>query len=127
MTQYRIDTNRIYLTGLSLGGSGTWYLAMKHPSTFAAIAPMCGKTSHIQFISDNACQLAAVPIWIFHSKDDEIVDIQETDDIARRLDQCGVAYSLSLFERNRHWQTGDVYGGDELYRWFLTCERHRSP
>jgi poly(3-hydroxybutyrate) depolymerase len=126
-TRYRIDTTRIYLTGLSLGGSGTWYLAMKHPSTFAAIAPISGKTSHMQFISDSACKLAGVPIWIFHGKDDEIVDIKETHQIAKRLDQCNVNYSLSIFEDHKHWQTQwEVYGEDKIYSWFLECKRHRT-
>jgi antitoxin component YwqK of YwqJK toxin-antitoxin module len=123
--RYRIDTNRIYLTGLSLGGSGTWYLAMKHPTTFAAIAPISGKTSHIQFISDGACKLAGLPIWIFHGKDDEVVDVKETYQIAKRLDQCNVNYSLSLFEGHKHWQTPwEVYGEDRIYSWFLGCKRH---
>jgi antitoxin component YwqK of YwqJK toxin-antitoxin module len=124
-TRYRIDTNRIYLTGLSLGGSGTWYLAMKHPATFAAIAPISGKTSHIQFISDSACKLAGTPIWMFHGKDDEVVDVKETYQIAKRLDQCNVKYSLSLFEGHKHWQTPwEVYGDDRIYNWFLGCKRH---
>ena len=121
-TRYRIDTSRIYLTGLSLGGSGTWYLAMKHPSTFAAIAPISGKTSHLQFLMDSACTLAGIPIWIFHGKDDEIVDVNETYLIAKRLDQCNVSYSLSIFDGQKHRQTPwEVYGEDTIYRWFLGC------
>jgi poly(3-hydroxybutyrate) depolymerase len=126
-TRYRIDTSRIYLTGLSLGGSGTWYVAMKHPSTFAAIAPISGKTSHIQFILDSAGSLAGLPIWIFHGKDDEIVDVKETRDIVGRLDQCNVSYSLSILDGRKHWQTSwEVYGEDYLYRWFLGCRRHQT-
>jgi antitoxin component YwqK of YwqJK toxin-antitoxin module len=126
-TRYRIDTSRIYLTGLSLGGSGTWYLAMKHPSTFAAIAPISGKTSHLQFIMDSACKLAGIPIWMFHGKDDEIVDVKETHQIAKRLDQCNVSYSLSIFDGHKHWQTPwEVYGEDTIYRWFLRCTRHQT-
>lgn len=125
-TRYRIDTSRIYLTGLSLGGSGTWYLAMKHPSTFAAVAPISGKTSHIQFISDSACKLAGLPIWIFHGNDDEVVDVNETRQIAKRLDQCNVGYSLSIYEGHKHWQTPwEVYGEDKIYSWFLQCKRHQ--
>jgi predicted esterase len=125
-TRYRIDTNRIYLTGLSLGGSGTWYLAMKHPSTFAAIAPISGKTSHLQFIMDSANTLARIPIWIVHGTGDEIVDVAETYRIAKRLDQCNVNYSLSTFEGYKHWQTQwEVYGEDKIYSWFLKCQRHK--
>ncbi len=126
-TRYRIDTDRIYLTGLSLGGSGTWYLAMKYPSTFAAIAPISGKTSHLQFLMDNACNLAGIPIWMFHGKADEIVDINETYQIAGKLDQCNVTYSLSAFEGYKHWQTQwEVYGGEKIYNWFLGCRRDQT-
>jgi len=125
--RYRIDTSRMYLTGLSLGGSGTWYLAMKYPSTFAAIAPISSRTSHLQFLMDNACKLAGVPIWIFHGTGDEIVDINETYEITRKLDQCNINYSLSTFEGYKHWQTQwEVYGGDKIYRWFLECQRHKT-
>ena len=125
--RYRVDTNRIYLTGLSLGGSGTWYLAMKHPSTFAAIAPISGKTTHLQFIMDSACKLAGIPIWIFHGTGDEIVDINETYQIAKKLDQCNVNYSLSTFEGYKHWQTQwEVYGEEKIYSWFLECQRHQT-
>ncbi len=124
ISRYRIDTNRIYLTGLSLGGSGTWYLAMKYPSRFAAIAPISGRTLNLQFLSDNVSKLAGMPIWIFHGKDDEIVDVSEAYHIAKLLDQCNVKYSLSTFEGYRHWQPAwEVYAGDEIYNWFLKCKR----
>ena len=126
-TRYRIDTRRIYLTGLSLGGSGTWYVAMKHPSTFAAIAPISGRTSNLQFLMDSACTLAGIPIWIFHGTGDEIVDVTETYQIAKKLDQCNVDYSLSAFEDHKHWQTQwEVYGEDKIYSWFLKCKRHQD-
>jgi predicted peptidase len=100
---------------------------MKYPSTFAAIAPISGKTSHIHFISDSACKLAGVPIWVFHGKDDEIVDVNETHQIASRLDECKVNYSLSILDGHRHWQTPwEVYGEDKIYNWFLGCKRHRT-
>jgi Predicted peptidase len=65
--EYRIDTNRIYLTGFSLGGSGTWYLALQNRSMFAAIAPICGKTLHNQIITDSVCQLSGIQ-YGYHSK-----------------------------------------------------------
>ena len=100
---------------------------MKHPSTFAAIAPISGKTTHIQFISDSACKLAGLPIWIFHGTGDEIVDVKETYQIAKRLDQCNVNYSLSIFDGHNHWQTPwEVYGEEKIYGWFLKYSRHQT-
>jgi hypothetical protein len=127
VSRYHIDTNRIYLTGLSLGGSGTWYLAMKHPTTFAAIAPISGKVRNLQYISENVCRLAGVPIWMFHGQNDEIVDVSETYHVAKLLDLCHVRYSLSIFEGYRHWQPAwEVYAGDEIYSWFLQFRRQQA-
>ena len=60
-SRYRIDTDRIYLTGPSLGGSGTWYLAARYPGTFAAIAPISGFTSHLDYIDKSIDKLVDVP------------------------------------------------------------------
>ena len=55
-----------------------------------------------------------------------IVDVKETYQIAERLDQCNVAYSLSLFDSHTHWQTQwEVYGEDKIYSWFLGCNKHQ--
>lgn len=100
---------------------------MKYPSTFAAIAPISGRTFNLQFLSDNVSSLAGTPIWIFHGKEDGIVDVSETYQIAELLDQCGVKYSLSIFEGHKHWQPAwEVYAGDEIYRWFLRFRRHQA-
>lgn len=110
--RYRVDTSRIYLTGLSLGASGTWYLAIKHPSTFAAIAPISGRSSYMRLMVDSVGNLAGIPIWMFHGAADEIVDVNESLQMAGRLDQCGVTYRLSVFDGHKHWQTPwEVYGG----------------
>ncbi|MFC2085557.1 prolyl oligopeptidase family serine peptidase, partial [Bacteroidota bacterium] len=83
--KYRIDTNRVYLTGVSLGGAGTWYLAVKYPKRFAAIAPMCGFTSHIQFINDNINRLKNIPVWAYHGKKDLNVPFEETERLIKIL------------------------------------------
>jgi predicted peptidase len=84
-SKYRIDTNRIYLTGVSLGGAGTWYLAIKYPDKFAAIAPMSGFTSHIDFIDKNTNDLNNIPIWAFHGEIDMTVLVEETDRIIEKV------------------------------------------
>jgi len=75
-TKYRVDTNKVYLTGVSLGGSGTWYLAIKYPEKFAAIAPMSGFTRHIDYIIKNTDKLIYIPIWAFHGKIDKVVQFE---------------------------------------------------
>jgi pimeloyl-ACP methyl ester carboxylesterase len=123
-SRYQVDTNRVYLTGLSLGASGTWYLAITHPSTFAAIAPIRGKSSYMQLMVDSVRNLAGIPIWIFHGLADEIVDVNESLQMAKRLEHCGVKYRLSVFDGHKHWQTPwEVYGSDEVYSWFLQWKK----
>ena len=65
---YKINTSKVYLTRVSLGGSGTWYLAMKYPEEFAAIAPMSGFTRHMHYIANNTDKQNNMPIWAFHGK-----------------------------------------------------------
>jgi len=66
--RYRIHADRIYLTGPSLGGSGTWHVAARYPETFAAIAPISGFTSHVDYIDKNIDKLLDMPVWAFHGK-----------------------------------------------------------
>jgi len=84
-SKYRIDTNRVYMTGVSLGGAGTWYLAIKYPEKFAAIAPMSGFTSHIDYIYKSSDNLIDIPIWAFHGVIDETVPVEETDRMVDKL------------------------------------------
>jgi len=69
---YRVDPNRIYLTGLSMGGYGTWDLATEYPDRFDAIAPICGGNA------DKAARLKNIPVWAFHGAKDPLVPIKES-------------------------------------------------
>src|ERR1035441_9157001 len=71
--KYRVDKHRIYLTGLSMGGFGTWSLAAAHPERFAAIVPICGGGNPA-----DAKKLAALPIWVFHGAKDGTVPVQRS-------------------------------------------------
>lgn len=121
--KYRIDTNRIYLTGMSLGGSGTWYLAAKYPNIFAAIAPMSGFTSHMDFIDDNVDKLMYIPIWAFHGKIDNVVPFEETERIIKKLDGKNKDLRFTAEPYIGHWIHWVVYPNQELYDWFLKYDK----
>jgi predicted esterase len=121
--KYRIDTNRIYLTGMSLGGSGTWYLATKYPDIFAAIAPMSGFTSHMNFIDDNVEKLTEIPIWAFHGKKDNVVPFEETQRMIKKLDGQNKNLKFTIEPEVGHWINWLVYPNQELYDWFLTHDK----
>jgi pimeloyl-ACP methyl ester carboxylesterase len=121
--KYRIDTDRVYLTGPSLGGSGTWYLAARYPASFAAIAPMSGFTSHLDYIDQNIDKLVDVPIWAFHGKLDTVVPFEETERLVKRLEGRNRNLRFSAepdLGHSIHWQ---VYPGREIYDWLLQHDR----
>jgi pimeloyl-ACP methyl ester carboxylesterase len=123
VARYRIDADRVYLTGPSLGGSGTWYIAARYPGTFAAIAPISGFTSHLDYIERHIGRLLEMPVWAFHGKLDTVVPFEETERIVARLEgrnrnlrfsaEPGIGHSI-------HWQ---VYPGREIYDWLLQHNR----
>jgi len=123
ITRYRIDTNRIYLTGASLGGSGTWFLAIKYPDKFAAIAPMSGFTRHMDYITDNIVNLKNIPIWAFHGAIDTVVPVEETDYIIDKLRRINQQVEFTRDESVGHWMHNLIYPGTELYDWFLKHDK----
>jgi pimeloyl-ACP methyl ester carboxylesterase len=121
--RYRFDADRIYLTGPSLGGSGTWYIATRYPDKFAAIAPMSGFTSHLDFIDRNIDKLLDMPVWAFHGKLDTVVPFEETERVVRRLEGRNRNLRFSAepdMGHEIHWQ---VYPGQEVYDWLLRHDR----
>lgn len=118
--KYRIDTNKVYLTGMSLGGEGTWYIAEKHPDFFAAIAPVCGRSSNIESIKKDIHKISNMPIWLFHGEQDKTYTVTESDDIYEKLVKINKDVKYTRYPNLGHWATHDsTYKNDELYNWFL--------
>ena len=118
---YRVDTDRIYLTGLSMGGYGTWSLAMQSPHRFAALAPVCGGGE-----SEEACVLKEIPVWIFHGAKDEVVSPEESQQMYEALQACSGDVKLTLYPEAGHDSWTETYDNPELYDWFLKHVRARS-
>ena len=117
--KYRIDQDRVYLTGLSLGGEGTWYLAAKYPEKFAAIAPMCGFTGTMDYIETHVDRLRDMPIWAFHGEKDTVVAFEETARMIRMLEGKNKEMKFSREPESGHGLPWMVYPGQELYDWLL--------
>lgn len=123
LTEYRGDPTRVYLTGLSYGGYGTWDLAGAHPERWAAIAPICGDASR-----ETAKILAArqVPLWIFHGGRDNRIKPHWIYDIANALEQAGHQdVRLTVHEDLGHDCWTRIYGGWDLYEWLLSHQLDR--
>lgn len=118
--RYAVDTTRIYLTGHSMGGNGTWYLAYMHPERFAAIAPMSGPANPWW-----ATRLRNMPVWIFHGVQDSIVPIRESEEMVRALREGGNQQVRFNFLPDCEHGLLDLYedAESELYKWFLQHQR----
>jgi predicted peptidase len=118
ISQYSVDPSRIYLTGHSMGGRGTWYLAYKYPERFAAIAPM----SAISTIPAWASRLKALPVWVFHGSKDKIAPLEEAELMVSALKAFGGDVKFSVLPESDHFIL-DTYENKQLYEWFLQHKR----
>ena len=124
---YAVDTNRVYLTGLSMGGRGTWDLGMTHPERFAAIVPICGGGDLIRVMissRDNGRALRSLGVWAFHGGKDPVVPLAESQrmvDVAKKIGMQDV--KLTVFPEAKHDSWTEAYDNPELYTWLLQHER----
>jgi len=118
ITHYRVDIRRIYLTGLSMGGYGTWALATEHPERFAAAAPVCG--GGIPYL---AYRLKDVPVWVFHGARDRVVPVSLSEMMVDALKRNGGTVRFTVYPEAGHDAWTETYDNPELYEWFL--EHHR--
>ncbi len=115
---YRVDTDRMYLTGLSMGGYGTWEMAAEFPDLFAAIAPVCGGGA-----PEAAERLRHLPVWIFHGAKDPRVPVQRAEEMAEALRAVGNPVRLTIYPDAEHNSWTPTYNSDALYQWFLEQRR----
>ncbi len=119
--KHPVDTSRIYLTGLSMGGYGTWDLAIKFPTKFAAIAPICGGSDTNAWDAPN--HILTLPIWAFHGAMDQVVPLERTVNIIKNLKAAGANPKLTIYPMAGHDSWTETYDNPELYTWLLT---HRT-
>ena len=116
-----IDPDRVYLTGLSIGGMWTYGWASRHPERFAAIAPVCG-----EWDPADACRLKDVPIWAFHGAQDPVVPLAEDQAMIDAIKACGDDARLTVYLYTGHDSWNQAYADPELYQWLLQ-QRRRAP
>lgn len=113
----KIDTNRVYLTGLSMGAWGAWNLAYAYPELFAALVPIAGFVDRVPMIE--RCKLANIPIRIYHGLLDNVVDVQYSITIFKKLKECNKDVKLEIFDDAWHDSWTTVYDNIEIYNWML--------
>lgn len=117
--KYNVDEDRIYLTGLSMGGHGSWYAAQAYPDRFAAVAPICGGGEPM-----DAGRLTDVPIWTFHGDADAVVTIDRSQAMVDAIKEAGgenIAFTVYPGVGHDAWTA--TYNNPALYEWFLANKR----
>jgi predicted peptidase len=122
--EYPLDPQRVYVTGLSLGGQGAWHLAAQYPRQFAAAMPICGFAGSPRGESkDSAAQVAArvkdMPIWCFHGVRDEAVPVEKSREIIAALEAAGAAPKYTEVPDGTHNVWDRAYGDPELWKWLF--------
>ena len=118
--RYRVDKDRVYLTGLSMGGYGTWSLAAAHPEKFAALAPICGGGNPA-----DAAKLARLPIWVFHGGKDTTVPLKRSEEMVEALKAAGGNPKFTVYPEAGHDSWTATYDNPEFYQWLLAQKRSR--
>lgn len=140
MERFAGDPNRVYLTGMSMGGYGVWNLAMKHPKRFAAIAPICGRTHpapgipapagnlgvppHDERFAELADRLGDVPTWVFHGALDPVVPVEESRQAVAALRSRFRPVVYTEYSKAEHEVWDLAYSQDGFWEWMLAKRRH---
>jgi len=116
--EYRIDSQRIYLGGYSMGGYGTWALAANSPERFAAIVPVAGGGD-----ANDGSKFVDLPVWAFHGKRDRAVPVEKSEEMVTAIRDAGGDPKLTIFPHDGHRIWSTVFRDREVYRWLLTKKR----
>jgi len=120
--RYDVDKDRIYVTGLSMGGFGTWALVSQYPERFAAGMPICGG-----FDPAKAGRLVKVPLWVFHGDKDDIVPLVKSTEMVDAIKAAGgTRVKLTVYPDVDHNSWSMTYDNPEVYRWLLEQNRTKN-
>ena len=134
--EFHGDRKRVYLTGLSMGGFGTWELAARNPGRFAAIVPICAGVQppegwpqlRVTLIDDPkitdpfaevARRIGSTPVWIFHGDADPAVPVEQSRHMAAALKAAGADFKYTEYPGVGHFSWDKAYGEPELVPWLL--------
>lgn len=117
--RYNIDEDRVYLTGLSMGGYGTFALAAREPERFAACVPVCGGGTYFE-----ARQLVAMPMWVFHGEDDQVVPVSESTRMVDIMNGTrGENARLTVYPGVGHDSWTRAYAEKQMWDWLFQQRR----
>jgi predicted peptidase len=112
--KYHVDKKRVCLTGLSMGGFGTWNLAYAYPELFTAIVPICGGAYPYM-----AEKIKDIPVWVFHGAKDYIVPLIRSQEMVDALKKAGGNVKFTVYPEAGHDSWTETYNNPDLYKWLL--------
>jgi predicted peptidase len=119
METLKVDPDRVYVTGLSMGGYGTWALCAKEPDRFAAAVPICGGGDVTK-----AARLADLPIRVFHGAKDSVVPVENSQEMVEAIRAAGGKdVELTVYPEASHDSWTETYANDDVARWLLSQKR----
>jgi predicted peptidase len=123
--QLAVDAKRTYVTGLSMGGYGTWALASKYPDRFAAVAPVCGGGERIRALLPSQREaLKTLGVWAFHGGKDNVVAPSESERMVDAFKKAGVTdIQLTVYPEDGHDSWTHAYAEPTFYDWLLKHSR----
>lgn len=116
--EFSIDSSRLYVTGLSMGGFGTWDIIQRRPDLFAAAAPICGGGD-----VDGAKTMAKLPIWVFHGDQDTAVKTQRSRDMVAALKAAGGEPKYTEYKNTGHNSWSPTYSDPKFYEWLFAQQK----
>lgn len=119
VARYPVDSTRVYMTGYSMGGIGSWDMAIRHPNLFAAVAPIAARGEAYTSI----CGMKEVPVWAFHGAKDDVVALFKAEAIVKALQDCGGTVKFTVYPDAYHDSWTRTYNNRELYDWLLNQKR----
>ncbi len=138
-SNFEVDRERISVTGISMGGYGTWLTALLEPERFSAIVPVCGgldarsaiqagvltEMQYPRLYAEAAVRLSALPQWVFHGEADDIIPVEQSRAMVSALKSAGANVRYTEYPRVKHNSWDRAYAESELAPWLL--EQRATP
>lgn len=116
--KYKVDKDRIYVSGLSMGGFGTWSLAAYSPYRFAALVPICGGGEKFW-----VKKVKHIPIWVFHGAKDSAVSLERSQTLVDVLKKAKADVTFTVYPDAGHDSWTETYNNPKVYEWLLQQKR----
>ncbi|MGI9553092.1 MAG: prolyl oligopeptidase family serine peptidase, partial [Aurantibacter sp.] len=117
-SSYKIDEDRIYVGGLSMGGMGTFEIVRRNPDTFAAAFAICGGAH-----PKTAGAVKDIPWWVFHGDEDMIVDYEHSQNMVEELKKMGADVKFTTYEGVNHDSWNNAFSEPELIPWLFSYSK----